>query len=136
MNTQYKRQGGWVASFLIVGTVLVLVVIGGLWYVKSNQTELAGTNETSDSATENESTPAENEEAVPTEGGVVPQNDADKGEVVDTNGQGAATGETAPASTPTTTLPATGPEDTFGTLIIVSILTFSTVTYLRSRQRA
>lgn len=136
MNTQYKHQGGWVASFLIVGTVLVLAVLGGLWYVKSNQTELAGTDTTSESATESESTPAENEETAPSEGGaVVPQDDADKGEVVDTNNEAAPAVEPEPATSPVATLPETGPEDTLGTLIIISILTFSTVTYLRSRQR-
>lgn len=43
MKTSYKHQGGWVASFLIVGILLTLAVLGGLYYVKTHQKELAGT---------------------------------------------------------------------------------------------
>lgn len=149
MNKQYKHQGGWVASFLIVGILLTLAVLGGLYYIKANQKKLASGN--SDPATSQTTT------VEPADDSTESSDVKEQGETVDTNSQSAAgsgagsatdsknpgtsgsgaSTQTSPstgASGSTAKLPATGPEDTALNAGILAIIAFSATTYIRSRQ--
>ena len=163
MNTQYKHRGGWAASFLIVGILLTLAVLGGLYYIKANQQKLASSDKTS--TTSKTTTTTINPDKTSTSStGVVSQNDTTKkGETVDTNtskvaqdplddeagadaeaatdaAANANTSQPTTPSSPKTTsptaksnLPTTVPEDTLFNAAIITLLTFVAATYVRSR---
>lgn len=145
MNKQFKHQGGWVASFLIVGILLTLAVLGGLYYIKSNQKKLAMGEDNSSTSQVTTVEPANDNENKSTE----------KGETVDTNTQSTSTNSqsssssaststqpqsstqpptNAGSSTSTAKLPATGPEDTLQNAIVLALVAFSAATYIRSRE--
>lgn len=133
MNKQFKHQGGWVASFLIVGILLTLAVLGGLYYIKSNQKQLAKNDGDTTSQTTTVEPSKDNE-----------NNSDEKGETVDTNTQNSAannqesTNSQSQSSTSSTgstaKLPATGPEDTLQNAFILALVAFSVATYVRSRE--
>lgn len=130
-----RHQGGWAASFFIIGSVLVLGLVGGVYVLKqqSNKSTEApiavNAPENSDnkqstqrakpeqSTKEQEQTPAEQPAATST-----PQ-------VPSSN---------TPVGAPSTTsrLPETGPADTFGKLVAVISLTVAATVYLQSRRES
>ena len=140
MNKQYKHQGGWVASFLVVGALLTVAVLGGLYYLKVNQKQIA-TTATSSSKTDSKNANSDDTNSESTT--VVPQTDEKKGETVDTN-KAATPADTDDEALDSSTalvdssakLPTTGPEDTLANAGILAIIAFSFATYVRSRKLA
>jgi cytoskeletal protein RodZ len=165
MKMNVKHQGGWVASFVIVGILLTFAVLGGLYWLKANQKQVAKTDTTKSQSTSNTAKTSPNDKKSANDSPST-QKDEEKGEVIDTNQVAkkedaaastpqapAPSTQTAPAasaapaasSAPTTPassgaakgpLPTTGPEDIFAQLVAVAILAFSAATYVRSRQAA
>jgi LPXTG-motif cell wall-anchored protein len=104
------NQGGSLAVFIIIGVVLTLVLVGGLY----------GLNRYNDA--QNTEDIAVTEEPNPTE------------ESTDTGDEAAAPQEqeSAPQSR-TDELPQTGPADTVFAIVAAALLTFAGVHYARSR---
>ena len=126
------NQGGSLAGFIIVGVLLALVVVGGLYGLNRYNAQRA-----SDEASQQEEQPAQNEEestddAANEEAPAAPTND-------DTSPAPAA-GADAKSDTPTAaaapSLPETGPADTALTLLALASLSFAVVHYVRSRHAA
>lgn len=127
MNARVKQQGGWAESFVMVGILLALLLVGGVYFLKSNQvqdgdiavdtsTDEKTTNEknekdsTSDRSNENEERSSE-ESRLPKGGREVADEEAYEN------------------------LPATGPTETIASSLILALITFSSVAYVRSRAR-
>ena len=140
MNT---RQGGWIASFLIIGAVLMLGLVGTVYFVKTQRlnTDLADVDKgTSQSqAPENDTTTAE-KDAADKKADEKKSDDttkADDEKAASSSEQAPATpeqpsGDTADADD-TEALPVTGPAETAVSLFVLSLVAFSVVSYTRSR---
>lgn len=142
-----NNQAGGIVSFVVIGLILVGLLAGGLYFSKS-QGRVARENDTTTSqvATEQkaeETTKPEAKEETP--------------RATEQQGQTAPTGSTtqpaqnntsrpsanpqAPSDTnrvattgPSDTLPATGPGETFATIMALAILSFTTFKFVRSRR--
>ena len=136
-----QHQGGWVATFVIVGVLLGAGLLGGVYFIKSQQTA-NGSNAPAGTSKE-EATPKESDkqdEAAKNE--TEPKNETQKQEERQPSSQPAATEEdteeTAVPPTGVTSedneLPVTGPAETLGTLIIFGLLTFVIASYFQSRR--
>ena len=145
-----QHQGGWAATFILVGIVLVSGLLGGVYYVKqhaNNAAEVAKTpavtspdssstdndkstttpNTTTDTSDETSKDTASNTTTPTTS---TPTSDTDK-----------KTTTTPPVTTPstgvkTTELPQTGASDVLTKIVAISTLSFVVVAYLRSRAEA
>ena len=147
MNQQTKS--GWIASFMIVGAVLVLGLLAGVYYVKSRQIQEASSQPV---ATENE--PSKTEEQKPQasenkdkkQSQPQPSSDSNK----DTKPTDKRTPATQPSdnkapSKPTTSddqaessasdeLPTTGPADLGARFIALGALAVAGAAYIQSRR--
>lgn len=131
MQKRMQHQGGWAATFVVVGVLLLTGLVGGVYYLKTRTTDQEVA--TNDSAT------AEIE-------GVLDDMSANKNKEDATNKQAeqddkteseedtttAPAMEAAPAQD-TTKLPETGPTDVLAKFLAVTALTITSVAYLRSR---
>lgn len=143
MSKKMYRQGGWLASFVVVATVLVLGLLGTVYYLKTrqNQTQDVASN---DSSQKTDATNSSNHDKKAASDDV---NNA-KPQTADTNTDGGVVqksqDKTYPAkasesetSTPqSAALPATGPRDILTSSAVVTILGYSVASYLASRRRA
>lgn len=170
MSRGYRQQGGWVASFVVVGVLLTLATLGGLYYLKNYQKQLAKTDRATTSsqtattipgnANKNNQTGAEDKSKNTEKPEIADMNNSTTAPRSTTNSRSSDTSPSQPSTqqqdsssstpspstsgtaTPTTPpavtekLPSTGPEDTVINAAILGILTFSAVTYVRSRQLA
>jgi len=147
MNQQMQSKGGWIASFMIVGAVLVLGLLAGLYYVKTRQIEESTapvatedqetskseeqkpqTNEDKDKAapqapadTENDTKPVDKQVAVEEPGDEATDSDSSA------NDQNADTDSNSE-------LPATGPADAGAQFIALAALAVSGAAYVQSRR--
>lgn len=155
MNNSTRSQGGWVASFVIIGAVLVLALLGGLYYVKSIQ---SGSNVADDTSSETvtdkndqaKETPADTDNTADDD--TASLEDADRANSDDATSDSS---ETPRANEPRTednevdtsddmkpeaeapasdALPETGPEDVIMQLIATGMLTTAGVAYWQSRR--
>lgn len=137
MNQQTQSKGGWIASFMIVGAVLVLGLLAGLYYLKTRQIEA---NVSSPVATDTKS-PEEKEaieDKVPTSDTKkdekkqeAPAIDQPKKEETSTE-SGAEQDDTQPATSET--LPETGPADVGVQFVALIALGMSGAAYIQSRR--
>lgn len=137
-----RYQGGSLAGFIIIGVVLTLVLVGGLYGLNrynAEQTKEVATDEASDTTekpssekvdsdkdAKSDSKQSQNEERV-----LVP----DSEESSDTSGSETSSPDGVNGSTGNTNeeLPATGPADAALALLAVFALSFTTAHYVRSR---
>lgn len=133
MRSNERHQGGWAASFIIVGAVLVLGLVGGVYYLKQqsdagqDKAPVAVTTPDESSNQQNDDTDQRNEEnkAEQSAGGTLPGTQ-----------QQPLTTTPSPSSDSAARLPETGPSDTFDKLFAVTSLTVAGVIYLQSRRQA
>jgi hypothetical protein len=126
------NQGGSLAGFIIIGVLLTLVLVGGLYGLNRYNAQRAAdeTAKTEEAAPEDKATDTK-----------TTQTDTDSDTSVQTRtGQGSTDTQpsksSAPAAQPAATsaqLPQTGPADTMLGLVAVTVLTFAGVHYARSR---
>lgn len=141
MNQRRRHQGGWMASFIVVGAVLVVGVLGGLYYLKiqhdNNLAKDSGTPQVSKSNTSG--TSKDNS----TSGKKATTDNSSKGTASTNNkpdtSSSASTGSSDSSSTTSGTnnsknLPQTGPSETILSGVVLALVTFSTVGYMRSRR--
>lgn len=131
MKISTRHQGGWAASFIIVGAVLVLGLVGGVYYLKQQ----SGSREDAPVAV---TTPEGNKQDNKSE----QENSSER--TAPTQQRQSSSEEpqrsTAPAQPATPThssqLPETGPADTIGHLIAIVSLTIAVVSYIQSRRQS
>ena len=116
------NQGGSVLSFVIIGVVLAGLLVGGIYLVNRQLTQpVAPTAQK----------PAEKPKPAPGQNTPPAESGADKP---------AAPSSSAPQSNPATPnngnlqLPATGSQETIGTLLVVGLLAGITAGYVQSRR--
>jgi hypothetical protein len=145
MNNRVRNQGGWVVNFVVVGAVLVLGLLAGLYYLKSQE----ASRDTSNLATETDQSDqtSKDTDKPDTE---APRADDDKGDsntstdrdddfntpsTDDTVGSDDAT-DTKPSheSDDSAELPQTGPADAAAQLTGATLLTIAAAAYVQSRR--
>lgn len=150
MNQRTRNQGGWVASFVVVGAILVLGLLAGLYYIKTQQLEggeVAVTETDKGVSDSDKNTPDQssskgdsNKKATPpkatdsSKDRAAPKQDGQENkEQVEADDEATpAVGSSSDGSKKE--LPATGPGDTAAQLIAVFALTVSGVAYIGSRR--
>lgn len=131
MQKRMQHQGGWAATFVVVGVLLLAGLVGGVYYLKTRTTdqEVAANDSTTseiERALEDASANKDKEDATNKQ---AEQGDKTEGEKDKAT---APATETAPAQD-TTKLPETGPADVFVKFLAVTALTVTSVAYVRSR---
>lgn len=139
------NQGGSLAGFIIIGVLLTLVLVGGLYGLNRYNAQ-----RTADETARTESSEATDDETAPKEesSGDAAKTDpksTDTSTQSRTDRSGAGNAQQTPAQSSTQPnrsgsqparsgqLPATGPGDTLLGLMVVTVLTFAGVHYARSR---
>ncbi len=122
-----RYQGGSLAGFIIIGVVLALVLVGGLYalnrYTVQQSKEVAtDDNKTSDNQSENKSEPAPESKPDPS----TPAESSDDANSKPNN-------QSADKGAESKQLPATGPTDVLTAVVGVTALGFSATHYARSR---
>jgi cytoskeletal protein RodZ len=146
-----RYQGGSLAGFIIIGVLLALVLVGGLYglnrYNAQKTNEQVAANDqsetkTEDKAKEQPTTKVDDKEAEERSQSQTKVT-APRASQESTDSQPKP--EPKPAATPTPTqtstssrtnthLPQTGPADTLVSLLVVGALTFAATYYMRSRE--
>ena len=125
------NQGGSVLGFVIIGGVLALLLIGGVYFVRQ-QSEVTPSRGISPTPTENQ--PRE-EQSTPNEE-TPPSNNENKSTEENKNNSQPQT-ETLPGggtNTGTTELPQTGPAESFISVLLLAVVAGLGVSYVRSRR--
>ena len=137
MKVHAKNQGGSLTSFVIVGVVLAVLLVGGLYAVQRYKTNM----ETSKEVATNSENSKSNDEKNTSDSS---DNETKKSSDTSSNSSSSntstdkddkkTTNSTTLSSSDTSNLPNTGPEDTLPQVIAVAALVFAGVSYFRSRQ--
>lgn len=118
-----QRQGGWVATFVVVGAVLAIALLGGLYLIKSHDDQANKTATTSNNEKkQSEQSGSENTPPVETGTSKTPS----KSTTPQKN--------TSTQKDSKTPLPTTGPTEALAEVIVLSILVFAGTSYVRSRR--
>lgn len=120
MNT--RHQGGWVVSFFVIGAVLLVTLLGGVYYLRNNRGQTPE-QEPQVGVIDDQSTSSGSDEQTPAEETDVPSDNTDAKQ----------SQPTLPGENKTTALPETGASDGVYGVLAASVSTFSLVAYLRSR---
>jgi len=122
------NEGGSVLSFVVIGVVLALLLVSGVYFVRQQMTTRA---ETKPQTTNEPQTPPSDQKS-------------DEPKAEDTNKsatndeQKASTGSTTPSEMPrnatSPALPQTGPAESVTAIIAVALLSATFTAYLRSRR--
>lgn len=136
MQTRMQHQGGWAGTFVVVGVVLLVGLVGGVYFLKSQTSDQLATNDDGASSeiertleeASSDNKPAdkrsaEQENSKPDsekKPNVTPDSSSDKSPQSNSDDQEVK-------------LPETGPGDVFAKLLAITALTAASVAYLRSR---
>lgn len=155
MNGRNERQGGWIVTFVAVGGLLVLGLVAGLYYFKTNvdqsaTEQIASGEQTADQSSDEEPAvaPADEDDAK-TDNAPVDADSSDTAspateepdtvtneEDADTDAGSVAANSDGDSGTSTDALPQTGPSENFATAGLVALVVFALVAYVRSREAA
>lgn len=126
---QNNRENGSLASYIIVGVLLMVVLVSGLYGVQRyNESQPDGaTNQPVEKTEDN--APVDEKDKTPAE--EAPVTDDGSGDVPVVNND--TTDEATDDASSEEDLPATGPEDTAITALVLSVVTFALTSYIRSR---
>lgn len=134
MSQQTQSRGGWMASFMIVGAVLVLGLLAGLYYLKSHQVEDAASDPVS---TETEQAKEKDTAGDDTSAQQAPPADdtpaADHPADDEANDEKPAKDEDG-VPVPNENLPETGPTDAGAQAVALVALGASGAAYIQSRR--
>lgn len=131
------NQGGSLVGFIIIGVLLALVLIGGLYGLNRYNAQRAADETVSQEENKTKTdTPAKSSDTPDkTKTEEAPKKETDRSRTNDTTPAPAPT--PAPVAAPSgTQLPQTGPADVIFSLVATSALAFAGVHYARSRSRA
>ena len=124
------NEGGSVLSFVVIGAILVLLLVGGTYFVRQKLSVNAETaSQTPDTSKSNPSdqTNTSKEPTKKDEPAKTPESPKP------TPAQPSTPPQTT-ASTPPAALPQTGPAETFSIVVGVALLTATFTAYVRSRR--
>ena len=137
------NQGGSLAGFIIIGVLLTLILVGGLFGLnRYNAQKAADEIAASKEATKSEPKPSDTQKTEPSDPEATGRERTGSAPSGTTQPPAQTTPAPAPASTDTKAdsgaatkaqLPETGPADTIGSLIALGALTFVGTHYARSR---
>lgn len=135
MNGRGQHQGGWVATFVIVGAVLVLALLGSVYYVKTRHDAAQNSDHSQSTTTDSSDKKTDkNDKKAPAKQPVdkPASSDTPPADQPSTKPDEATSDkDTQPAAHP---LPQTGPADTLSSVIVLSLLAFTIVSFVRSRR--
>ena len=134
MSTRESYQGGSIATFIIVGVVLFGLLGVGLFALNKYGSRDQIAKNGSDTSRGEETQPKKETPADPKKNSAETLPGDTHQESTVSGGEGSS-GEQLPSGG-TSTLPQTGPVDTFAQLIALGAVTFATVSYIRSRRAA
>lgn len=141
MNARVKQQGGWAGSFVIVGIVLALLLLGGVYFLKSkevNEQLATGTDsslQTEDKSDQKNTDEQSDQQPAKDDNTKSETKDAESTDKKATDSTSADQSSNAAESSDAAQLPQTGPADTAASLAVFTALSYSVVAYIRSRGR-
>ena len=137
MKVRTRNQGGSLVSYAVVGVILAVLLIGGLYFVQRYNDTVQKSNEVAKETEKNDDKKASDSSAdssnTESSDTANQSNSATTNDTDDEDTTFTETDETA-ESEASSSLPATGPESTVSQLLGLSALTFAGVAYVRSRR--
>ncbi len=138
MKVYSRHQGGWIAKFVIIGVALLLTLLLGVYFLKSqaktSQTQVdhptSDTKGSEDKSSSNSGSSNDKnsvDKALPSTSG---NNDQS------TNSSGNSNSSSTSSDATVGTLPHTGPETTAAQFVAIATLVFVVTLYIRSRRVA
>jgi cytoskeletal protein RodZ len=118
-----KRQGGLVLSFVVIGGVLVLLLLGGVYFVRQ-RTSVEAINQPA---------PTPTSEQTKTQSDKAKEDEAAKEQKDKTSSETKSSTNSSSSNT-TTALPQTGPAETVGVLLALALVTGAFTAYIRSKR--
>ncbi len=140
MTKRVNHQGGWVTSFIVVGVLLLLALLGSIYFLKHrpfSNDQIAkndSSKTTSQPAAKKSETKSGSKSTSSSEKSHTNQPSTSHSSSSSSNQHAARSSSEGKASTSTPTLPATGPADALANAAILSLLGFAVVSYARSRK--
>ena len=138
-----RNQGGWVASFFIIGAVLLLGLLGGLYYLKTMSNKSADTAQESGKSSTQTTFPDTTDENTEksTDDAATTKNSGNSNNSEKSDEDKAAADQTPAKSTTDNSkeavsadLPSTGPTETAYGIAAVALLTFAGFAFIQSRK--
>lgn len=132
-----RYQGGSLAGFIIIGVLLTLVLVGGLYGLNRYNAERANTEVAQEDEAEQKASNAEDERPADDETDTAGREQDDEGtsEGGRLNTEPDENESQQESGSQTAELPETGPADSILMLIVVGLVTFAGVHFLQSRTR-
>lgn len=139
MSQQVQSKGGWIASFIIVGAVLVLGLLAALYYVKTRQIEDTSQPVAVESEKTDDTDKASEKPTTDDKGNETDAKDKEKQPTdtsADEEAAGSADADESDSSSDSSSdeLPATGPGDVAAQMMGLVALTASGAAYVQSRR--
>lgn len=134
MRGNEQRQGGWIASFVVVGALLTLGLLGGVYYMKSRAQQASAGEQPV--ATQNKPADEKKDESKPSDG----EDETKQSPATSTDEKSddeTSNGDEETTSVPTTgvaTLPQTGPDSVTLQAASLAAVVFAAVVYVQSRR--
>ena len=141
MNGRMERQGGWVATFVVVGALLVLGLLASAYFVKNRHdaagksTEQSQSSKTTDDKSSSEKSDS-SKQASPSPKPTTGSSDKSSASHSDLHKSETASSSAANDDKKSQPLPHTGPKETLGSILVLGALSFLAVSYFRSRRLA
>jgi cytoskeletal protein RodZ len=139
MNNRVRSQGGWVVNFVVVGAVLVLGLLAGLYYLKSREaardtSSVARDTSQSDQASKDKagSDDAAWDEGEKSKDSSTDTSTDDSESRADTQDESQTTDSSDESDS--VELPQSGPSDVAAQLVGATMLTGAAVAYTQSRR--
>lgn len=133
MRAQTNYQGGSLLGFVAVGILLAGLLVGGLYFVQryDNSGESGGEIIATDSETDEKNTSGFTDENEKNESSSTQKNTSSSSTISGTadNDESSTTNESS-----VSTLPETGPAESLVQAVVLSVVTFGSVSYIRSRR--
>jgi LPXTG-motif cell wall-anchored protein len=120
------NEGGSVLSFVVIGGILSLLLVGGVYFVRQQMTAEADTKP--QTVSEPQATPPENEPDTQNNDKAAEKNDQK------TSAESSKPNNAAPQSSASATLPQTGPAESITAVLAVAFLSATFTAYVRSRR--
>jgi len=136
MNVRTRNQGGSLVTFALVGVVLAIVLVGGLYGLQryrdslTEPSEIASNSKSNDDKNTSDNSNGDTDKSTEQSSS---SSNTSKSET-DSSDKNTTSSSSSSSDSAANNLPATGPVNTLERLIAVSALTFAGVAFVRSRR--
>lgn len=140
MKLYSRHQGGWIAKFVIVGVALLLALLLGVYFLRSQAKSPQGQLNQPSSTKNDTSKSTSSDKGVSDNKSSVDQalpsasNQSDQSANSTTNSANQQTADSNASTGAVGVLPHTGPETTIAQLAVIAMLAFVATLYIRSRR--